>query len=72
MQFKGSRLSSKQTSQLLTTLCWGKARPVAELTGLNRKAVTSFYHRLRVIIKDALPQENMAIDGELGVDESCS
>lgn len=71
MQLKGSRLSSQQTRQLIDCFVLGAtARAVAELTGLNRKTVTLFYHKLRIIIKEALAQESFAVRGEIEVDES--
>ncbi len=71
MQLKHSKLTHFQTDRLLEHFVAGTpARTACLLVGLNRNSVTSFYHKLRLLISEKLTEEAQELAGEVEVDES--
>lgn len=69
MYQRRSRISGKQQGKLLELFVVGAtARASAEVTGLNRNTVRTFFHRLRELI--ASKQGSYVLSGEVEADES--
>lgn len=70
MRLKWSKLSSKQTDELLKLFVAGvTARTAADLAGVNRHTATAFFRKVRERIA-AYQEEELAFYGEVEVDES--
>ena len=69
MYQRRSRISGKQQGRLLELFVVGAtARAAAEVTGLNRNTVRTFFHRMRELI--ASKQGSYLLSGEVEADES--
>jgi len=65
-----SRISIYKQERLLEMFIAGAtARTAAELTGVHRNTAAYYFHRLRMIIMDAVEQQSL-FDGEVELAES--
>ena len=71
MRPKHSKLSHFQTNRLIEQFVAGTpARTAASLVGVNKISATTLYHKLRLVIRDRLIEEQSELAGEVEVDES--